>query len=241
MADALHHSMSSAAYFKAGKKEDYLPIHEFMDSSKYFISDWRHRSLLHGTHGIYWYRHFVYGSAALTIGNKDVPVKEVVIRHIIEDMNAVLTPAQWYRELKLETIQGWMTAKGIEWHPLNTLEQAQRSQQKYGGIVEDYLRIHQLLDSPSLWLKGEKQLVLTHNTFGVWLCDQAFGVTFKRRSDRELLLTAAIAKDHIEAELGSVIDVCNFLHLMPIRTWQNGLKPDQVRRIQQLTLEEEHA
>ncbi len=237
MADMLHHSMSSAAYFKAQPKEDYFPVHEFLDSSKYFIGDWRHRSLLHGTHGIYWCYKFMFG-ASLRVGDKDVPVKDVAMRHIVEDMNAVLTPAQWFRELKLEVLREWLADTGITWNPLDTLEQAKRSQDKFGGEVEDYLRIHQFLDSPSLWLKAEKQLVLTHSNFGVFLCDQIFGHTFHRRSDRELMLTANIAREHLEAELGTVIDVQNMLNLMPLRTWQNGLKPAQVQRIQQLTLEE---
>lgn len=42
------HSRSSAKKF-GGKWEDYLDIHEFMDSSKGGIADYRHRALAHNS------------------------------------------------------------------------------------------------------------------------------------------------------------------------------------------------
>ena len=53
MAKADIHSESSAKKF-GGKAEDYLEVHEFMDSSKAFCSDNRHRTLFHSTAGAYY-------------------------------------------------------------------------------------------------------------------------------------------------------------------------------------------
>jgi len=52
MAKADIHAESSSKKF-GGKPEDYLEIHEFMDSSKAFCADNRHRVLFHSTAGAY--------------------------------------------------------------------------------------------------------------------------------------------------------------------------------------------
>ena len=51
MANAFHHAVSSARRF-GGTPEDYLAIHELMDSSKNAWADQRHRVVLHTSFGI---------------------------------------------------------------------------------------------------------------------------------------------------------------------------------------------
>ena len=51
MGDALFHSVSSATRH-GGVAEDYLPIHRFLDQTKLYVGDWRHRALLHNTFGV---------------------------------------------------------------------------------------------------------------------------------------------------------------------------------------------
>jgi hypothetical protein len=53
MAKSDKHSESSAKRF-GGKMSDYIEIHEFIDSSKAYLADNRHRTLFHSTAGIYY-------------------------------------------------------------------------------------------------------------------------------------------------------------------------------------------
>jgi len=53
MAKADIHAESSAKRF-GGVGGDYLEIHEFIDSSKAFLGDNRHRALFHSTAGVYY-------------------------------------------------------------------------------------------------------------------------------------------------------------------------------------------
>ena len=46
------HSKKSARQF-GGKPEDYIDIHNFLDSSKAHHADMRHRALLHSSFGIF--------------------------------------------------------------------------------------------------------------------------------------------------------------------------------------------
>ncbi|MFC6938287.1 DUF6915 family protein [Actinomadura yumaensis] len=85
----------SSAHKWGGTPEDYIEIHEFIDSSKKIIGDVRHRSLYHHTEGV-WLCQRIFGRV-LTIpktggGHKQVPVREVAERHIIEDLGWLPSP-----------------------------------------------------------------------------------------------------------------------------------------------------
>jgi hypothetical protein len=51
MADAYHHSVSSARKF-GGVPQDYFAVHQWMDGSKEITCDFRHRALRHHAEGI---------------------------------------------------------------------------------------------------------------------------------------------------------------------------------------------
>lgn len=52
MAHSYHHAVSSARRF-GGEADEYLEVHNFMDSSKSAWADQRHRAILHNSFGIY--------------------------------------------------------------------------------------------------------------------------------------------------------------------------------------------
>ena len=52
MAHPLQHAQSSARKF-GGKTEDYIAIHNWLDESKAFLPDFRHRALRHHAEGIF--------------------------------------------------------------------------------------------------------------------------------------------------------------------------------------------
>jgi len=51
MGNVQFHSESSSVRF-GGIATDYLRIHKFLDQSKLYLADWRHRALLHTTFGV---------------------------------------------------------------------------------------------------------------------------------------------------------------------------------------------
>jgi hypothetical protein len=52
MAHPFEHAQSSAKKF-GGRAEDYLAIHTWLDESKAFFPDFRHRALRHHAEGIF--------------------------------------------------------------------------------------------------------------------------------------------------------------------------------------------
>lgn len=98
-----HAVITSKKY--GGVPEDYLPIHDFIDSSKQCIADVRHRALLHSSFGIFLVEK-VFGAAIKNTDDKSVPTRLIAEHHVIEDLGFIPTPEHWLVNLPIEM---WMS------------------------------------------------------------------------------------------------------------------------------------
>jgi len=101
-----------------GRPEDYMPIHDFMDSSKAHVADMRHRALLHSSFGIYLAER-VFGHRIM-IGQpllKDemafkhpvfVSVRDIAEQHVIQDLGFIPSVQQYLDHMELAE---WMGGK----------------------------------------------------------------------------------------------------------------------------------
>lgn len=95
----------SAARKWGGKPEDYIAIEEFIDGTKQAFGDVRHRAILHNTYGI-WLAQEVFGRAITLEGGKEVPVREITERHILEDLGFLPTIENWVKNMEIQTWMG---------------------------------------------------------------------------------------------------------------------------------------
>jgi len=106
------HAVSSSKKF-GGKPDDYLPIHNLMDSSKGSIGDNRHRCLTHNS----WFisadgpLERIFGVTITNSEGKKVSVRDVGEQHILEDfgMKFIPTPQDYLQEME---IKPWMSNLG---------------------------------------------------------------------------------------------------------------------------------
>lgn len=108
MAKPYIHAQSSSRKF-GGIPEDYLPIHDFLDSSKAAIPSSIHRVLLHnswaiGPDGIL---EKVFGKNITNSEGKLVSVRDIGEQHILEDFSGKFIPTvqDYLSEIK---IKKWM-------------------------------------------------------------------------------------------------------------------------------------
>lgn len=96
--DYWKHSLLSRKKF-GGNAEDYLDIHQFLDSSKLFYFHFRHRILIHNTYGIQLcIRRF--GETRTNAAGKVLLVRDIAAEHCKEDlMGAVPTLHQWFKDI----------------------------------------------------------------------------------------------------------------------------------------------
>ncbi|MEV3860727.1 hypothetical protein AB0J38_41265 [Streptomyces sp. NPDC050095] len=102
-----NHAVSAARKW-GGEPELYLPIEEFIDSSKKILGDVRHRSIYHHTEGA-WLVQRIFGvTLEVPKGNRvvKVPTRLIAERHIIEDLGWLPSPADYIKGMPIE---GWMS------------------------------------------------------------------------------------------------------------------------------------
>jgi len=97
------HSKNSVKKY-GGKPEDYMPIHNFIDSSKSAIPDMRHRSYFHNAFGIFIIEK-IFGSTIVNSDGKEISVRDIAEDHVIEDMGFIPTLENWLSNMKK---QKWM-------------------------------------------------------------------------------------------------------------------------------------
>jgi hypothetical protein len=100
---ALVHARSSARKF-GGKPEDYLAIHERMDSSKSVHAEVSHRCVFHSAFGIFIIED-IFGRTITNSDGKEVFVRDVAEQHVLEDLGFIPSLSDWLREMPA---QPWM-------------------------------------------------------------------------------------------------------------------------------------
>ena len=108
MAKPWIHAVSSAKKY-GGKPEDYIEIHNLMDSSKGSIADSRHRTLTHNAWFVGTILEKIFG---VTLENSDgmkVSVRDIGEQHVLEDyrMRFIPTAQDYLQEME---VKEWMVA-----------------------------------------------------------------------------------------------------------------------------------
>lgn len=123
------HAASSARKF-GGAPDDYLEIHQFMDSTKSAVADNRHRFLTHNA----WFigpdgpLERVFGLTIKNSAGREVSVRSIGEQHCLEDFGGVIPTLQdWSTSIQM---QPWMNGIGCPPSCANL------SQPKPAGVVD---------------------------------------------------------------------------------------------------------
>lgn len=104
---------------------------------------------------------------------------------------------------------------------------AQSSVKKYGGIWEDYMEIHELMDSSKASFPDNRHRALTHNSWFIGtILPKVFGETFRRKSDNKIVNTRDIGEQHVleDYKFRFIPTPQDFLQEMDFLPWmQNGM------------------
>lgn len=112
---------------------------------------------------------------------------------------------------------------------MKPLKHAKNSVRRHGGHVDDYLPIHDFLDSSKAHVPDMRHRALLHSSFGIYIVEQVFGVYFTN-SDGKQLSTRDIAEEHVIEDMGRIPTVQDYLHGMPMYDWLGG-RPASSRTI----------
>ena len=110
---------------------------------------------------------------------------------------------------------------------MKPLLHANLSVKKYGGVVEDYLPIHNFIDSSKASHPDVRHRAILHSSFGCYIVEQVFGV-YITNSKNKRVCVRDIAEEHILQDLGFIPTVENYLNNMKIQDWMSGTEKRSV-------------
>lgn len=106
MAKPWIHAESSACRY-GGKPEDYIEIHNLMDSSKGTIADSRHRALTHNAWFLSTILERIFGVTITNSEGRQISTRDIGEQHVLEDFgNRFIPSAQDY--LQQIEFEDWM-------------------------------------------------------------------------------------------------------------------------------------
>jgi hypothetical protein len=110
MAKPIIHAQSSVKKF-GGKIEDYIEIHNLLDSSKSVISDNRHRALTHNSWFLNTIIEKIFGVYITNADGKIVSTKDIAEQHVLEDFGGKFIPSgqDYLQEI---VYKEWMNCNG---------------------------------------------------------------------------------------------------------------------------------
>jgi len=110
-------------------------------------------------------------------------------------------------------------------HPLH---HAISSQNKWGGIVEDYLPIHNWFDETKASYPDMRHRTLRHHSEGIFWCEEKFGV-YITNSDGKMVPVRALGEQHVKEDIGWIPTIKDYLDNMNVVGWM--YKPGEGRKI----------
>lgn len=129
MAKPWIHAESSAKRY-GGKPEDYIEIHNLLDSSKGTIADSRHRALTHNA----WFMFILEKIFGVTIENSEgrkISVREIGEQHILEDYRGRFIPSAQDFLQEIEVKEWMVSGKG---QPPSSAKLYKKKEGKYEEI-----------------------------------------------------------------------------------------------------------
>ena len=99
---------------------------------------------------------------------------------------------------------------------------AKNSAKKFGGKPEDYLDIHQLMDSSKASFSDARHRTITHN---IWFCVNIIPKIFgeeRKNSDGNFYCPKDVAEMHCIEDIGSVPTIQDYLENMTLEKWMQG-------------------
>lgn len=98
---------------------------------------------------------------------------------------------------------------------------AKNSVRKYGGKPEDYLPIHDTIDSSKSAHASVKHRAILHSSFGIYLVERIHGTTLTN-SDGKVVSVRDVAEDHVMEDLGRIPSADEWLGAMTQAEWMTG-------------------
>jgi len=105
---------------------------------------------------------------------------------------------------------------------------AQSSAKRWGGTPEDYIAIHERMDSTKSAHAEVTHRCVFHSAFGIYIIEELFG-RFLTNSDGKQVFVRDIAEQHVLEDWGFIPSLSDWLKEMPCQPWMAGQRKLNVK------------
>lgn len=180
----LQHAQISAKNY-GGDWTDYVELHGFLDSSKAACAHFKHRFLLHHFEGIE-LGVKIFGETIRCSGERqNISTRKILTEHLIEDVGRIVSVEDWARSLLPDANNSFykLLAKKREQIEAGEIRgERELLRDAFGLTDEDAIAVKNFLAFPLVNSVHPAALLVSHNSFAIFLAEKIFGCAFVKKS-----------------------------------------------------------
>ena len=100
----------------------------------------------------------------------------------------------------------------------NPYHHALSSVKKWGGVVGDYIHIHNWFDETKAHFADFRHRAMRHHSEGIFLMEKMFGVTLELSNGR-VIPTRWVGEQHVKEDLGRIPTIQDWLSNLKPQSW----------------------
>jgi hypothetical protein len=180
----LQHAQISAKTY-GGSWADYIEIHNFLDSSKATCAHFKHRFLLHHAEGIELGVR-IFSASFVNSENKLIETRRLLTEHLIEDVGRVVSVEDWARDLLPDPSDSFykFLAKKREQIEADQIPGETKLLDSFNLSKKDCTAVKAFLSFPLQSSVHPAALLISHNSFAVYLAEQVLGCAFVKAGEK---------------------------------------------------------
>ncbi len=159
--------------------QDYIEVHNFLDSSKAACAHFKHRFLLHHQEGIE-LGIKICGQNVVNSEKKIVETGQILTEHLTQDLGRVVTVEDWARDLFLQTNDSFYQFLAKKRRQIENDLVAGENElfDAFNLSAKDRLAVKDFLRFPLENSAHPAALLVSHNSFAIFLAERILGVAF---------------------------------------------------------------
>ncbi len=184
-----HAQISQKTY--GGFWQDYIAVHNFLDSSKAACAHFKHRFLLHHAEGIELGVR-ILGETLTNSENKQIETRRLLTDHLIEDVGRVVTIEDWARDLLPDASNSFYNLLAKKRASIEA-DRVPGENESFGAFnlsEKDRAAARNFLAFPLKNSAHPAALIVSHNSFAVFLAERLFGCAFVKNTNTQKQLVA---------------------------------------------------
>lgn len=219
-----HAQISRKTY--GGNWQDYIEVHNFLDSSKAACAHFKHRFLLHHAEGIE-LGVKIFGETVVNGENKFVETRRLLTDHLIEDVGQVVTIEDWARDLlpdSKDSFYGFL-AKKRELIQNDAAAGENELFESFNLSEKDRRAVKNFLAFPLKNSAHPAALLFSHNSFAIYLAERILGCAFTKaaKNRREQFISVREVFERVVfLRLKTIFSPAEIIARTSSREWMRG-------------------